>query len=50
MGLFNTETKIDYNKPDLILLEKKEKICYIVDVARPFDTWLEKKEKNTIKN
>ena len=33
MGNFNTETKIDHNKPDLILLEKKEKICYIVDVA-----------------
>ena len=32
-----TETKIDQNKPDLILLEKK-KICYIAYVAHPFDT------------
>ena len=32
-----TESKINHNKPDLILLEKKEKICYIVDVACPFD-------------
>ena len=31
------QTKIDQNKPDLILLEKK-KICYIAYVAYPFDT------------
>ena len=31
------QMKIDQNKPDLILLEKK-KICYIAYVAYPFDT------------
>ena len=50
MGLFNTETKIDHNKPDLLLLEKKEKIGYIVDVACPFDPQIEKKEKDKVKN
>ena len=44
------ETKIDHNKPDLILLEMKEKICYIVYVASPFDPRIEKKEKNKVKN
>ena len=43
-------TKIGRNKQDVILLEKKEKICYIVDVACPFDQRIEKKEKNKVKN
>ena len=33
------------SKPDLILLEKKEKICYIVDDACPFEPRIERKEK-----
>ena len=37
MGLFNTNS-------DLILLEKKEEICYIVNVGCPFDPRIEKKE------
>ena len=45
-----TETKTDHNKPDLILLEKKEKICYIVDVACPFDPRIEKKRKDKVKS
>ena len=40
-----TEMKIEHNKPDLVLLDKKERICYIIDVACPFDTRVEKKEK-----
>ena len=44
------QTKIDHNKPDLIFLEKMEKICYIVDVACPFDPQIEKKEKDKAKN
>ena len=33
-----TEIKIDHNKPDLVLLHKKRRTCYIIDVACPFDT------------
>ena len=33
-----TEIKIDHNKPDLVLLDKKEKTCYVIDVACHFDT------------
>ena len=40
-----TEIKIDHNKPDIVLLDKKEKTCYVIDVAWPFDTRVEKKEK-----
>ena len=31
-----TEVKIDHNKPDIVLLDKKEKTCYVIDVACPF--------------
>ena len=31
------ETKIGHDKPDLILIEKKERIWHIVDVACLFD-------------
>ena len=37
--------EIDHNKPALVLLDKKERSCYIIDVAYPFDTRVEKKEK-----
>ena len=40
-----TEIEIDHNKLDLILLDKKGRTCYIIDVACPFDTRVEKKEK-----
>ena len=43
------ETNIDHNKPQLILLEK-EKMCYIVAVASPFDPRIETKEKDKVKN
>ena len=43
------QSKMDHNKPDLILLEKMEKICYLVDVAFPFDPWMEKEEKEKVK-
>ncbi|XP_065055325.1 uncharacterized protein LOC135683870 [Rhopilema esculentum] len=40
-----TEIRIDHNKPDLVLLDMKGRTCYIIDVACPFDTRVEKKEK-----
>ena len=41
--------KTDHNMPDLILLEKKQ-ICYIVDVACPFDPQIEKREMDVVKD
>ena len=40
-----TEIKIDHNKHDLVLLDKKGKTCHIIDVACPIGTRVEKKEK-----
>ena len=45
-----TEMKIKHNKPDLVLLYKKARICYIIDVACPFDTRVEKKEKENFEH
>ena len=39
-----TESKIEHNRPDIVVIEKKSKTCYIIDVACPFDTRIEKKE------
>ena len=33
-----TETRIDHNKPDIVIKNKKENTCQIFDVACPFDT------------
>ena len=43
-----TEAKIDHNKPDILLLDKKKKTCFIIDVACPFDTWIGKKEREKV--
>ena len=40
---------IDHKKLDLILLAKKERICYILNLACPLDPGIEKKEKYNIK-
>ena len=45
-----TLTKTNHDKSDLILLEKKEKIYYVEDVACQFDSRIEKKEKDKLKN
>ena len=39
-----TEAKIDHNRPDIVLVEKSEKKCFLIDVACPFDTRIGKKE------
>ena len=38
-----TEGKINHNKPDILLLDKKTKTCFIIDVACPFNTRIGKK-------
>ena len=35
----------DNNKPDIVLLEKEGRVCFIVDVACPFDTRVAEKEQ-----
>ena len=43
-----TEKKLEYNKPDLVILAKKEKTVYIVDVGCPFDTRIKERERTKI--
>ena len=40
-----TDKKLEHNKPDLTIVDKEKKICYIVDVACPFDSRICSKEK-----
>ena len=40
-----TEMKIEHNKTDLVLLDKKERICYINNVACPFNKSREEGER-----
>ena len=43
-----TDRRLDHNKPDLIVLKKKERECWIIDVACPFDTRVKQKESEKI--
>ena len=43
-----TEKRIEHNKPDIVVLDKKQKSCLIIDVACPFDTRIKKKEQEKI--
>ena len=46
-----TDYRIDHSKPDIVLLNKKDKSCLIIDIAScPFDTRVFSKEKEKIKN
>ena len=39
-----TDHRLDHNKPDVVLVKKEEKECFIIDVACPFDTRIKTKE------
>jgi nitrogenase molybdenum-iron protein alpha/beta subunit len=43
-----TEKKLDYNKPDLVILNKKEKTTHIVAVGCPFDKRVKERERTKI--
>ena len=40
-----TERKLEHNKPDHMVLDKKHKACLVIDVACPFDGRINKKEQ-----
>ena len=41
----STQNKLGIgNRPDIVVIEKKSKTCYIIDVACPFDARIEKKK------
>ena len=39
-----TDLHLDHNRPDIFVLEKNERVCYIIDVACPFDMRVLEKE------
>ena len=43
-----TEQKMEHNRPDVAVIDKKEKLCYVIDVAYPFDKRIQKKEKEKV--
>ena len=47
---FSIQTKhvIEARRPDLVVVDKKEKICKIIDFAVPGDSRIEEKEKDKI--
>ena len=43
-----TDHDIDARRPDLVVVDKKERICKIIDFAVPGDSRIEEKEKDKI--
>ena len=45
-----TDKKLEHNRPDITVIEKKKKICQLIDPSCPFDTRIEKKEDEKLIN
>ena len=45
-----TDNKIEHDKPDIVVVDKIERHCLIIDVACPFDIRVKDKEKEEIEN
>ena len=39
-----TDHQIEHNRPDVVVLDKIERSCYVIDIACPFDTRVLEKE------
>lgn len=40
-----SERRIEHNKPDIVVLDKNQRMCHIINVACPFDTTIKKNEQ-----
>ena len=45
-----TDKQLEHNRPDITVVEKKDKICKLIDPSCPFDTRIEKKEEEKCTN
>ena len=45
-----TDNHVEHNKPDILLLNKEERSCWIIDIAGPFDIRIVNKEREKVKN
>ena len=43
-----TDHHLDHNRLDIVVLEKASRVCQIIDLACPFDTWIAKKHREKI--
>ena len=43
--IIKTDKLLDHNRPDIIMIAKKKKVCWLIDVVCPFDTRTNKKER-----
>ena len=43
-----TERRLEKSKPDIVVLDKKQKLCLAIGVACQFDTKIKKKEQDKI--
>ena len=50
LGLFDTNRlkKLDYNRPDIVLVDKQSKSCLIIGVACPNDWRVESKQEEKV--
>ena len=44
----DTDKDTEANKPDIVLLDKKDRKYFIIDIACPFDTRIGSKQKEKI--
>ena len=45
-----TDKQLEHNRPDITVIEKKDKSCILIDPSCPFDTRIEKKEEEKCTN
>ena len=43
-----TDKKLDHKRPDITMIDRRKKVCWLIDVACPFDTRIDKKEHEKI--
>ena len=43
-----TYSRLQHNRPDIVVIDKTKKVCYIIDVACPGDSSIMAKEEDKI--
>ena len=43
-----TDKKLDHSRPDITMVDKENKVCWLIDVACPFDRRIDQKENEKI--
>ena len=43
-----TDHRLEHNKPDIVVVDKVERSCLVIDIACPFDTSIDQKEQEKI--